>query len=214
MPIAKKVTGKKTTEEIIDLYGVKARKRLKPFFNQAGISYPPKKVTFLAIKDKSTFEIWAANDNTQYSFIRNYDIKKLSGINGPKLREGDKQVPEGLYKIVALNPNSAYHLSMKLNYPNQFDQKHASEEGRDEPGTNIFIHGKSVSVGCLAMGDSAIEELFVLTKETGLSNINVIISPSDPRIEKLKYDAKHYSSWVGELYKNIEKEILPYNNDN
>ena len=81
-----------------------------------------------------------------------------------KLREGDRQVPEGLYRLIGRNPNSNYHLSMKLDYPNSYDPRHAKREGRSNPGSNIFIHGKSLSVGCLAMSGEAIEAFFVLVR--------------------------------------------------
>ena len=74
-------------------------------------------------------------------------------------------MPEGVYRIVALNPNSSYHLSMKLDYPTEFDLSKARAEGRTRPGSDIFIHGKAVSIGCVAVGDDAIEEIFVLVRE-------------------------------------------------
>ena len=58
---------------------------------------------------------------------------------------------------------------MKLDYPNAFDRLHANAEGRTQPGSNIFIHGKAASIGCLAMGDAAIEELFLLVSDIGIS---------------------------------------------
>jgi L,D-transpeptidase catalytic domain len=95
--------------------------------------------------------VWVETSG-QVVFIHSYSVLVASGHNGPKLREGDRQVPEGFYRITSLNPNSSYHLSIKLNYPNAFDQQHADEEGRDRLGGDIFIHGKAASIGCLAMG--------------------------------------------------------------
>ncbi|MCK5872163.1 MAG: hypothetical protein KAG26_05000, partial [Methylococcales bacterium] len=119
-----------------------ARDKIRPYFEQAGLKYPPEKVTFLAMKEEGILEVWASNPKDEtYKYIRSYTIQKLSGMKGPKRREGDKQVPEGIYKLVLLNPNSAYHLSMKINYPNEFDLIQANNEHRDELGTNIFIHG-------------------------------------------------------------------------
>ena len=80
---------------------------------------------------------------------------------------------------------------MKLNYPNEFDLAHAKIEGRTKPGSNIFIHGKAVSIGCLAMGDKTIEELFILANDVGINNITVVISPLDPRVNILKYNEKN-----------------------
>ena len=198
---------KKTVNDVLEYFGEGVRNELAPYFEQANISYPPKKITMLAMKEEHRLELWAADESDQYSFIHSYEIKRLSGVNGPKLREGDRQVPEGIYKITSFNPNSSYHLSMKLNYPNKFDLLHARKEGRTEPGTNIFIHGRAVSIGCLAMGDETIEELFVLSKDVGLKNIYMVIAPYDPRKKKLEYDINSQPKWVSELYLNIEKEF-------
>jgi len=208
MTVTQKITGKRTVSEVLNNYGERARNTLAPYFDKADIIYPPHSVTLLAMKEENSLELWAANNEGYYSFIRSYDIKKLSGLLGPKLKEGDRQVPEGMYKIIGLNPNSSFHLSMKLNYPNEFDLKHAKIEGRKFPGTNIFIHGKSVSIGCLAMGDTTIEELFVLSKDVGINKMMVIISPYDPRVKPLPKIAKE--EWVNELYQQIENEYAKY----
>ena len=140
-------------------------------------------------------------------FIRDYSIQAASGVSGPKLRQGDRQVPEGVYRIAGLNPNSHYHLSMKLNYPNEFDLYHADQEGRFDPGGDIFIHGKAVSIGCLAMGDEAIEELFVLAAQVGKENVKVVIAPRDPRTLPLDTDTEGMPEWAGELYDQISSEL-------
>ena len=99
---------------------------------------------------------------------------------------------------------------MKLNYPNDFDLAHAKTEGRTKPGSNIFIHGKAVSIGCLAVGDKTIEELFILAKDVGIKNISVVISPYDPRVKELKYSEKEHPKWTKDLYKNITVEFSKY----
>lgn len=156
----------------------------------------------LAVKDAATLEVWVGPVAAP-TFLRRYTIAALSGGPGPKLREGDRQVPEGFYQIEGLNPNSAYLLSMKLNYPNELDSAHAREEGRSQPGSNIFIHGRAVSIGCLAMGDDAIEELFVLVHDVGSSNVRVVIAPTDPPRSNL--DSAAQPVWVAALYGEIER---------
>ena len=195
----------KTVSDVIKTYGELAKNELLPLFKKNAINYPPKNIALIAFKDSKKLELWASNSDVNYSLITTYDIKAASGILGPKLREGDRQVPEGIYKIIGFNPNSAYHLSMKLNYPNSFDLRHAKAEGRNEPGTNIFMHGRAVSIGCLAMGDDVIEDLFSLVYATGRRNTKVIISPTDPSLGNLvvPLDAP---SWTNELYENIEKQ--------
>ena len=210
-PIYTKVNGTRSVEEVISRYGKASIERLMPYFNKAGVTFPPKRLTFLAMKNEKILEVWAGNSDAM-TFIWRYPIRKLSGTAGPKLREGDGQVPEGIYKIVGLNPNSSYHLSMKLNYPNKFDLLHAKKENRTEPGSNIFIHGKAVSIGCLAMGDEAIEDLFVLVHKVGKSNVKVILAPNDPRKNPLI--AKPTSpDWIKDLHKTIDTAFKPYDLD-
>ncbi len=201
-PVYMKVSGPRSVSEVMALFGPRARAELQLRFNAAGVAYPAQQLTFLALKDTGQLEVWAG-PNSSPVFIHSYPIKAHSGDAGPKLREGDHQVPEGIYKITGLNPNSSFHLSMKLNYPNEFDLKYAKLEGRDEPGTNIFIHGKASSVGCLAMGDPAIEELFVLVNDSGRQNVTVVIAPGDPRRKSL--ERLPQISWSDTLYTDIEQ---------
>lgn len=189
--------------------GPAALARIEPYFHAANISYPPREVVLLVTKDDRKLEVWA-RDTGPFRQVKRYAIKNASGTKGPKLREGDGQVPEGRYRIEALNPNSAYHLSIKLNYPNWFDLWRAKEEGRTAPGSNIFIHGKASSRGCLAMGDPTIEELFVLVEQVGVHNVTVVIAPSDPRKARLTFDAKRLPAWTSELYRQITHEFAKY----
>lgn len=207
-PMKQAINGKRTVADVVEQTGVAAGERLLPHFEKAGVSYPPKEVTLLAMKEEHKLELWAKSD-ADYRLVHVYDIKKLSGVAGPKLREGDKQVPEGIYKIIGLNPNSAYHLSMKLNYPNDFDLQHAEAEGRTEPGTNIFIHGKAQSIGCLAMGDKNIEELFLLANDVGYANFSVVIAPQDPRFNTLKALATN-PIWTVDLYQRITRAFAAF----
>lgn len=201
-----KLPGQRTVRDILQGYGPFATRKLNTYFAKAKVSYPPREVTFIALKQEKKLELWA-RDSGKFHFIRDYHIKAASGVAGPKLRQGDKQVPEGIYRIAELNPNSHYHMSMKLNYPNEFDLFHAWQEGRANPGSDIFIHGKAVSIGCLAMGDEAIEELFVLTAQVGAENVKVVIAPHDPRVFPLKADPEEDPEWTPELYSIISREI-------
>jgi len=201
-----KLPGQWTVEDTLQVYGPYATHELTPYFTKAKVSYPPKEVTFIALKQEKKLELWA-RDSGVFRFIRDYDIQSASGVAGPKLRQGDNQVPEGIYRIEALNPNSHYHLSMKINYPNEFDLVHAWQEGRADPGSDIFIHGRAASIGCLAMGDKAIEELFVLTAHVGAENVKVVIAPHDPRTSPLEADSEELPAWTPELYALISREI-------
>jgi len=123
------------------------------------------------------------------------------------LREGDQQVPEGIYSIESLNPNSSYHLSLRVNYPNVFDREQAAREGRTNLGGDIMIHGGAVSVGCLAMGDEAAEDLFVLAADTGLTNITVILSPVDFRKGQRVPQTGAVPPWTASLYQTIQSNL-------
>ena len=203
IPIYTKIIGKKSVNDVIAKYETETEKRLSTYFTQAGLQYPPQNIKLLAMKQEKKLELWASSHG-DFVFIRDYPILAASGLLGPKLMEGDKQVPEGIYTLEYLNPNSAYHLSMKLNYPNAFDLKHARIENRQQPGTNIFIHGKALSIGCLAMGDTAIEELFVLTATIGKDAVEVAIAPVDPRQHDLMLLNDDQPSWVTTLYSDLD----------
>lgn len=209
VPLKNKYFGMQTVKSVSSKIGSKTRNKLTKLFSSQGQIYPPQSITFLAIKSTSTLEIWDTSPkNGKNIFIKSYRIHALSGKSGPKLQEGDRQVPEGIYKISGLNPNSSYHLSMKINYPNQFDLKYARIENRLNPGSNIFIHGKALSVGCLAMGDETVELLFILAADIGYHNVKIIIAPSDPRVKPL--NASLQKNWVKILYANITAEFADY----
>ena len=164
----------------------------------------------MAIKDSRLMELWARSGGP-WRHVRNYPIKGMSGVAGPKLKEGDLQVPEGLYRIALLNPNSAFHLSLKLDYPNAFDRDMAALEGRRNLGGDIFIHGNRVSKGCLAMGDRAIEELFVLTAAVGKERVSVLISPHDFRLPQSPSPSTlAQADWHLQLYRFIAEEMAHF----
>lgn len=209
MPLYRQLDGQRSVQEVMARYGEAAEARLKPFFTEAKASYPPSHITLLTIKDEKKLELWTEEDGEKF-FIRAYKIQAASGVGGPKLREGDRQVPEGIYQLEYLNPNSLYHLSMKINYPNTFDRAMATQENRTGLGGDIFIHGNAVSIGCLAMGDSAIEELFTLVVKSGLKNVDVIIAPSDPRKHNIAPLAQNQPKWVAGLYADITAGFSTY----
>jgi len=207
-----KPTAKRTVADVVRIYGPDAERRLRPYFERAGLAYPPHELTFLAMKQEMRLEVWARNGGP-FRLLRTYPIRAASGRPGPKLREGDRQVPEGLYRVIGLNPNSSYHLSLKLDFPNTFDLQHARREGRDQPGSDIFIHGKAVSIGCLAMGDRAIEELFLLAAAVRERPIQVVIAPHDPRRRQIDASRLKLPRWAGDLYRDISNSFAKYRKD-
>jgi murein L,D-transpeptidase YafK len=120
-------------------------------------------------------EVWLKADD-YYQLLKIYPICKQSGFLGPKLQEGDAQAPEGFYHITkeSLNPNSRYHLSFDLGFPNEYDRLHSYT------GSALMIHGGCKSVGCYAMGDKPMEEIYELVDEAlerGQESVEVHIFP-------------------------------------
>jgi hypothetical protein len=200
--------GRATVAQRVSEHGGSARARLAPHFEAAGVDYPPADLTFIAIKDQARLEVWGAGPDGAPRFVRDYPVLAASGGAGPKLREGDLQVPEGIYRIDWLNPNSAYHLSMHIDYPNAFDKAHAVDDGRTELGGAIMVHGSDVSIGCLAMGDPAIEELFVLVADAGLP-ARILLAPSDLRVAPATVPGGA-PSWTPLLYAELTAAMAAY----
>ncbi len=203
------MTETRTVANVVASLGPAARARLRPHFERARVAYPPRSLALLAFKDERRLELWA--EGAQPRFVRAYAIQAASGGPGPKLREGDLQVPEGRYRVLWLNPMSSYHLSMKLDYPNAFDQAQARRERRTRLGGDIFIHGRAVSIGCLALGDEAIEDLFVLVADVGVTRVRVLIAPADLRARELRPDERRADlPWLDELYADLRGALRRY----
>lgn len=192
--------------ERLEQYGESARARWEPYFKRAGVSYPPNKVVLVGLKQERQLEVYAANGQNTPRFIRALPILAASGTLGPKLRQGDMQVPEGLYRIESLNPNSAFHLSLRVNYPNAEDRAQARLDRRTNLGGDIMIHGNRVSIGCLAMGDEAAEDLFTLAADTKLAGVTVILSPVDFREHSLPATYTP-PDWVSLRYQQIRTSL-------
>lgn len=197
-------------DHAIKRYGLRVEPQLKEFFIQAHVSYPPQDIALLAFKSERKVELWAKNEQSTWKQIHIFPLTGFSGNLGPKLRENDKQIPEGVYKLVNFNPFSSMHLSMMINYPNNFDKQKGYQDGRKFLGNNIFIHGKSLSVGCLAVGDIAIDQLFILARRVGLSHIQVIIAPNDLRFNKPATISFAQPRWLPELYQQIAESLKPF----
>jgi len=110
-------------------------------------------------KNPGVLEVWVESSDGNFVKFKNYDICTFSGNLGPKLKQGDNQSPEGFYFVNAgrLNPWSSFHLSFNLGYPNKYDRAH----GRT--GSALMVHGNCVSVGCYAMTDPYINEIYALS---------------------------------------------------
>lgn len=198
-----------TIADRVAQYGPAARARLLPFFAAAGVPYPPERFLLVGLKRERELQVYAAGPGQALAFIRSFPVFGASGELGPKLREGDRQVPEGVYRIWYLNPNSVAHLSLALDYPNEFDRIHAEDDGRDHGtlGGEIMIHGGAGSVGCLAIGDRAAEDVFVLAADSDWERARVIVSPVDFRINALPADFEETPEWVARLHEWLRSEL-------
>ena len=199
----------RTIEQVLTALAPSVEHRLRPAFERADLDWPPRNLTLLAFKAERRLELYASDAEEKPRFVRSYPILAASGSSGPKLREGDKQVPEGFYRIELLNPNSRYHLSLRVNYPNADDVERAREEGRDLStlGGDIMIHGGSASIGCLALVDPAVEELFVLAARAGLDNVRLIIAPRDFRQVNMPAALENAPVWTVELHDRLRRGI-------
>lgn len=184
--------------------------RLQQKFEAAKVAWPPTAMSLVAIKDEKILELYARSADGTWKFVYRYSVLAASGGMGPKLRQGDKQVPEGVYAISLLNPNSRYHVSLRVNYPNAFDREMASADGRDNLGGDIMIHGKAASMGCLAIGDEAAEEVFVLAAQIGLPNIKLIIAPTDLRRRAMPTVEASQPKWLPKLYTDVATAMAEY----
>lgn len=143
-----------------------------------GIAYPPKNILLRAFKTEKTLEVWVGpGAKGKMALLASYPIAAASGVLGPKRKEGDRQVPEGIYEIDTYNPTSKFHLSMRVSYPNASDRLRSDV---DKPGGDIYIHGNRKSIGCLAMTDPVIEELYILCLDSAKqgSKVKVHIFPA------------------------------------
>src|ERR1041384_1983888 len=202
--------GRKTVDQRMDEFGPLVDARLAPALRNAGVDYPAGRWVFVGLKTERGLQVCAAGLDGMFKFIKSYPILGASGTPGPKLRKGDGQVPEGVYAIGSLNPKSRYHLALRISYPNGFDLQYARREHRAKLGGDIMIHGGAASAGCLAVGDEAAEDLFVLAARTGLENIRVVLCPMDFRDADVPMESSR-PAWVRQLYCNLSDalESLP-----
>jgi murein L,D-transpeptidase YafK len=134
----------------------RVRPRLTAALSQKGLSLGAA-LYVRVFKQERRLEIWMRHDG-RYELFKTYPICAYSGALGPKVREGDQQSPEGFYSVSAaqMHPLSRFHLSIDLGYPNAYDR------ANERTGSALMVHGSCVSVGCYAMTDPGIEEIYAL----------------------------------------------------
>lgn len=199
--------GQKSIQERLADIGPAGRARLTPLFAKAKVAYPPSTIVLVVLKKEKTLELWAGDDPENFRPITAYRVSDISGHAGPKLHDGDRQVPEGIYRVVGLNPNSKNILSLLLDYPNETDRLHARQDGRTDLGGELTIHGGESSVSSIPVGSQAIEELFTLAAESGIGRLKVVIMPCDLRKGEIPDTAGDAPLWTPELYRQIKTEL-------
>lgn len=167
------------------IVSAKLEDSLKQQFKEKKLSWPPQQIFIRSFKYDRSLEVWVKNKNVDsFTLFKTYKVCMESGSIGPKRSEGDNQVPEGFYYINEYNTRSMYHLALGLNYPNASD-KVLSDAKR--PGGDIYIHGNCVSVGCIAIQDKPIEEVFTLAsiaRANGQDFVPVHIYPVNYSVKK------------------------------
>jgi len=154
--------------------------RIREAFQKVGVAYPPGEIFLRAFKLEQQVELWAGPKGQSLTLVKRYPICALSGGVGPKRRQGDLQVPEGVYRIARFNPWSNFHLSLGLDYPNAADRIAGAKAGTRDLGGDIFIHGDCVTIGCMPLGDDAIDELYLIALDArsgGQGSIPVHVFP-------------------------------------
>ncbi|MEL6360397.1 MAG: murein L,D-transpeptidase family protein [Pseudomonadota bacterium] len=149
-------------------------------------------------KAESELELWLkAPQANSFELKAVFPICRWSGDLGPKLREGDGQSPEGFYRVTraSLNPNSSFHLSFNLGFPNRYDRAHS------RTGSYLMVHGACVSVGCYAMTDAGIEKIYAAVESAlkgGQDAVDVHIFPFRMTSENLALREGHewYEFWL------------------
>jgi murein L,D-transpeptidase YafK len=151
-------------------------------------------------KQTDQFEVWVKK-GTKFALFKRYDICYYSGGLGTKTKQGDGKSPEGFYTITAkqLNPASNYHLAINIGYPNQLEQQ------KGYTGSAIMIHGHCASIGCYAMTDARIEQIYTLVYKAlaaGQEKINLDIFP-------FQMDKGHMELFASSPYLSFWKTLQP-----
>lgn len=193
----------RTVEQALAAIDAGAGGRVRAAFAAAGVAVPARQLWILAVKDERRLELYGRDAGGRRVRVAAWPILAASGGPGPKLRQGDLQVPEGIYRILSLNPDSSYHLSMHVGYPNGSDRARAARDGRTGLGGSIYIHGDAVSIGCIAIGDPGIEELFWAVAHA--RRTDAVIVPTDLRTHPAPAVAR--PAWVPELYQELREAL-------
>jgi TonB family protein len=195
-----------TVKQAMQRFGPPARAALKKRFAQAGIAYPAAKITMIALKQERMVYLFAENKSPV--LIGSYPLSTFSGKLGPKLRQGDLQIPEGVYEIDGRA--ASFRLALNVKYPNEFDLRMASQDKRTALGSDILVHNGTVSTGCLVLTMPDMQELFIAASDVGLNDVTLIIAPCNLLTSSAGTDFSRQPAWVPQLYSDLKKKLARY----
>lgn len=197
-------------DEALKILAKPVRTKLQTLFAAHNLVYPPSRLTLIALKEEKKLMVYVPDQAGKQTLVLTYPIIGASGGAGPKLKEGDKQVPEGFYTINGFRTDVIAYMALKVDYPNAEDRRHAREEKRKNLGGDILVHGSRWSTGCLAMGNPAIEELFVLAADSGEGKTRLILSPCNLLLHKPALNYKKQPFWLPDLYERLTAALKQF----
>lgn len=179
-------------------------------FSKANVSDETFDLYLRAFKTEKKLEVFVKNQSdSKFTKLTEYDFCATSGVLGPKRKSGDKQIPEGFYKVIGFNPQSQYHLSFKINYPNESDLAFADKLN---PGSDIFIHGDCATIGCIPIGNDKIDELYLIAAmaKNGGGKMDVHIFPKKLSDDALRSLTNEYGTALGGFWKSLQPAYLNF----
>lgn len=197
-----------TVDQALKKFGPAGRKSIVSRFESAHIVYPPEKACLVYLKEENRLYLFAPDQKQKWIQIACYKLTSWSGTLGPKLKEGDMQMPEGFYKFTALDART--HLCLWVNYPNSRDRAQAKLEHRSAIGGDIQIHEGVYSTGCIVLDHPSMTELFVLAHDIGCENIELIMAPCNLASHEPTIDFRAQPSWLPKLYKELKGSLARF----
>jgi murein L,D-transpeptidase YafK len=168
---------------------------VKGYFHKQNLDYKGFHLFLRAFKKEKMLEAWVKDSNQKtYTLLNTYTFCSSSGTLGPKRKEGDLQIPEGIYYVNHFNPQSNFHLSLGISYPNGSDRILSDPQ---HPGSAIYVHGNCVTIGCIPITDEKIKELYILAVEArnnGQQKIPVHIYPCRLNEAGMRYLKQNFNS--------------------
>ncbi len=211
MPLSFKDTQLKNQR--VKLAYAEKEKRVKDFFAEKKLNYNGFQLFIRAFKKEEELEAWVKEKGKEeFELLHTYPFCTSSGTLGPKRKEGDLQIPEGIYHLNHFNPQSNFHLSLGVSYPNASDKILGDKQ---HPGGSIYIHGNCVTIGCIPITDDKIKELYIVAveaKNNGQETIPIHIFPDrlDAGVPEKLAQQYPVDEKVLDFWKNLQTIYLDF----